>query len=426
MGGDMVVALGRATGTGRVVFGHNSHRPVGDWPSLVRIPGRSMAPGETVQAEHVQLAQVRQTCTVLGSQPPGCWGLSHGLNEYQVAVGHASWGSRLAGLRPGLTGAELTRLTLERCRSARQALDVLTDLISRYGQAPARHARAKGDHVFLVVDPSEAYAVEAAGNAWVVQEIRETRAAGDVAVIRQDWDRIAPGLAGRAIEQGWWNADGSKLDFVGSLCDNLLGEASALRRWGRATFLLEQHSGNLDATVVRRLLADHYQGTSFEAHPGRVGGPEPPCRHGADRGQLATAASLVVELDRGPDSFLVAWWAFGPPCVNVFFPVFIEAELPAFFQGDASGRQRLRGLLGEERLHQPEVLDRLGQLQARFDLEVADFAQEAAALARQGKREERRRLARLLMQSHAEHFDDTVQDLARVAGRVAVAAVPEP
>jgi secernin len=414
MAGDMVVALGRAAGGG-AVFGHNSHRPAGEFQRLVRLPAREAPAGEAVQAQHVRLPQARQTCAVLGSQPAGCWGLQHGVNEHRVAAGCSSWHGLLSCPRPGLTGADLTRLALERGRSARQAVDVLTDLIARHGQGRGG-AAGEADAAFLVADPAEAFAVEAAGSAWVVQEVREARAAGDVGIIRQDWDRIAPGLAEEVIGRGWYQADGSKLDFAGSLCASPVGEASALRRWGRATVLLERESGRVNAAFVRRLLADHYRGTRFETDPAR--GPAEPvalCRHGGGRGQLLTGASLVAELSGGPDDLPLAWCAFGPPCVSVYFPVFVEAELPAALNGDVRTQppggvwrlgQRLRDRLGREPRRWEAARTRMGQLQARFDQETADFAAEAAALAREGRRDEARRLAGLLTHSHVERFED--------------------
>jgi dipeptidase len=376
-----------------------------------------MAAGETLRVGPLQLPQVRQTCAVLGSQAPGSWGFAHGFNQHQVAVGHSCWRSRLAGLSPGLTGADLTRLGLERGKSARQALDVLIDLITRHGQAG-------GDHVFLVVDPWEAFALEAAGSAWVVHEIAEVRAAGDVSVVRQDWDRIAPGLAEHVIGQGWWPADGSKVDFVGSLADCPVGESSALRRWGRATVLLEQQSGRIDGTFVRRLLADHYEGTGFEAKAIRGGVPVPLCRHPSPRSNVATVSSMVVEANPASDAQAVAWCALGPPCLSVYFPVFVEAELPGCFSADAPSQQRLRELLAKDRTFWPTAQECLGQLQARFDQDVVDFVPEAAALTREGKTEERNRLAGLLMQSHGERFEDTVQALVAEQRRKPLAPAP--
>ena len=432
MGGDMVVALGRATGGGRAFFGHNSHRPPGELQRLVRFPGREHALGETVQAQHVRLPQVRQTNTVVGSQPAGSWGLQHGVNGHRVAAGCSAWHSRLAGPAPGLTGTDLTRLALERSRSARQAVDVLTDLIARHGQGGGPAGADEADGIFLVADPAEAFAVEAAGRAWVVQEVREARAAGDVAVVRQDWDRIAGGLAGEVIGRGWHEADGSKLDFAGSLSDSPVGQESALRRWGRATFLLEQESGRIDAAFVRRLLADHYRGTRFETDPVRgVGEPVPLCRHGGGRGRLLTAASLVADLAAESEALPVAWCAVGPPCVSVYFPVWVEADLPAALQGDVRlqapwgawrWQQRLHDQLGRNPGRWEAARERLGQLQGRFDQEAGEFAAEAAAPARRGQRDEARRLAGLLMQSHVERFEDAVEEIVAEHDRAAALA----
>src|SRR5207244_881851 len=165
--------------------------------------------------------------------------------------------------------------------------------------------------VFLIADPKEAFAVEAAGDAWTWQEIEQVRAAGDVAVIRQDWNRIAPGLAARVIARGWWPEDGSKLDFAGTLSEEPTGRASALRRWGRATLLLEQQNGHIDAAFLRRLLCDHYEGTHFEVDP-LAGDPRPIplCRHAHAPNDEATAASMVAEFDRDPTRLSIIWYAF--------------------------------------------------------------------------------------------------------------------
>ena len=161
--------------------------------------------------------------------------------------------------KPGLTGPDLVRLALERCGSARQALDLLTDLLARHGEC--------GDHNFLLADPHEAYTLEAAGRHWAAQEIHQVRAVGDAAVIRQDWYRLSAGLAGEAINSGWWPEDGSKLDFAGRPGRRASPAGSALRRWGRTTRLLEEQNGHIDAAFLRRLLADHYDGTHFEVDP---------------------------------------------------------------------------------------------------------------------------------------------------------------
>jgi dipeptidase len=420
MGSDLVVALGQATNNGQTLFAQNCHRSPAEYPSLRRVAGRAFAPDDLVKTPHAELPQARQTFTVLGSQPPGAWGYDHGVNEHQVAAGCAAWRSRLAGRGTGLLGPDLVRLTLERAASARRAVDVLTDLLVRHGQAD-------DDHGFLLADPAEAFAVEAAGDAWAVQEIGQVRAAGDVAVVRQDWDRLAPGLAARAIARGWWPEDGSKLDFAGALSDDPAGRASALRRWGRATLLLEQQNGHIDVAFLRRLLSDHYEGTRYEVDPldafGRV---TPLCQHATGGARTATAASFVAALSRGPAAVPVVWCALGPPCLGVHFPLFPDGELPAALAGGAGGLgvrvRQLAGWVGADPERLDLVRDALGRLQGRFDQEAEEFIPEAAALKHEGRGEELYRVAGSLMQSHVERFDEALDALLGAGVTLAGAA----
>lgn len=417
MGCDMVVALGRATGGGGTVFGHNSGRPRQEGQSLVRLAGRSFALGEKVRAPFLELPQARQTYAVIGSRPPGLWGLCHGLNEHGVAAGCGLIHTRLRIQGPGLSGPDLVRLALERGRCARQAVDVLTDLIRRHGQGvtPCGPPDAEHDCSFLIADAQEAFAVEASGAHWVYQEVHELRALSDVSTIHQDWDRISSGLASQAIDRGWWPGDGSKLDFADALGGPAAGREAALRRWGRATLLLEQQNGHVDVGFVRRLLADHFDGTDDEVDPvAGAAGPIPLCRHAGAVGAEGTAASLVAQLPVEPESALpLAWCAFGPPCVSLYFPVFVDGELPEALRGDGQessviwrGGRQLEAYLGGSQERWGQMREQTGSLQAQFDHEAEEFAAEGAALTRRGAAGDLQRLATLFMQHCVEKFEE--------------------
>src|SRR5688500_12196752 len=118
MGCDMVLAIGSAAVDGLTLFGVNYHAPNADSPVLERIHARPHEPGESVQTTYIEIPQARQTYDVLGCRSRQGWGLQHGLNEHQLAIGCASWKSRLSADEPGLTGPDLVRLALERCRTA--------------------------------------------------------------------------------------------------------------------------------------------------------------------------------------------------------------------------------------------------------------------------------------------------------------------
>jgi secernin len=352
------------------------------------------------------------------------WGYLQGVNEHRVALACTDWRSRICREGPGLLGAELVRLTLERARSADQALEILTDLIARHGQGRFADSPEgdEGDHLFLVADPVAAFAVEAAGSAWAAQELHEVRAASGTAVIRQDWYRLAPGLADQAIAEGWWPGDGSKIDFAGAMGEIPTGLHSALRRWGRATILLEQQNGKIDAEFLRRLLADHYEGTRFEVDP-LEGLPAvtPLCQHAIDRGGVGTAVGAVAELSADPQQPLVWWATLGSPCLGVWFPLVLEGDLPEAFDGAPSllwrRVQQLREHLGREPRRWLRTREAMARLQERFDEDLHEFLGEAVELKQRSAAAELRRLAGSMMQSHVEHYEDAVQTLLEAERR---------
>jgi dipeptidase len=414
----MVVALGGATADGRALFGHTCAWPTPERHWLQRTPGRVFAPGEKVQTQIRELPQVRQTYTVLGSQSSGLWGYHQGVNDQGVAVGVASLGTRQGGEPGGLLATDLVRLALERSASALQAVDTLTDLIGRHGQflPPSGPVGELSDSAFLVADGREAFALEASGRHWVYQEVREVRALSDACTIRQDWNRIAPGLATQVIDRGWWPEDGSKLDFAGALASNPAGRFAGLRRWGRATMLLQQQNGHIDTAFLRRLLADHGEGQSADL--GRV----PLCQHGQGSIPVVTALSSVAELGEPTRRWPLVWIAFGPPCETVYFPLCLAGDLPESFCHGGRGPtesvwqrvSRLRSRANRDSGTREVMRESLLRLQARLDQEADEFAAEAAGLHRSGASSDLHRQAGLFMQHVLELFEEVAAGLSEV------------
>jgi secernin len=428
MGSDMVVALGTATTGERTFFGQNCHRPARETQVLRLQPGRSFSMGEKIRSQFLELPQARKTLTVLGIQPQAHWGYVHGLNEHSLVMGCASLKTNLCCSGPTLLGTDLVRLVLERCGNARQGVDLLTDLVERYGQGltPGDPELGEADHAFLIADPREAFAVETSGHYWVSQEISRVRALSDVSVVRQDWSRIARGLAGEAITQGWWPADGTKLDFAGALSTTPSGLASGLRRWGRATLLLEEQSGHIDLPFLRRLLGDHYEDTCDETDPLEPGeGPTPLCQHAAPLATSATAGSFVAALETDPERVPVLWCAFGPPCINIYFPIFLAgdllaphatrtelrgASLPEYVRGKM---QRIASQRETWALARAVVAD----LQSQLDEETSAFSAEAARLKKRAEIEELRRQTGFFTQHTLEQFDKVMEQIRTTSAR---------
>jgi secernin len=410
MASDMLVALCGATSDGLTLFAHNNNRPRGETAALSLLPGRDHAPGETAHASRHGVPEVRHTFAALVGHvrpapdaegtPQTCPAPEefcfHGVNEKGVVIGCTTIATRIMDEGQALTGPELVRLGLQRAASACQAVEVITDLISRHGQGGGSTPQTL-DAALLIADATEAYVLEAAGSHWALAQIGRVRAVSPTCMIRQDWDRLSRGLSHLAISRGWWPEDGCKLDFARAAGRVGPDHAEALRRWGQATMTLEQHSGEIDVALVRRVLRE--QAEQFSPLDG------PPA-------EWQTAASFVVRLGPEPGDLPVASCAFGSPAQSVYLPVFVCAEPPEGFGGRLA--QKLTRLADEART-QPRLRSSLhsalADLQERIDEHLHDFLGEARSLHRRGQADELRRLAASFMQHAAARADELLGSL---------------
>lgn len=389
MASDMLVALGRATPDGQTLFAHNANRSRGGHAALGLLPAGDHAPGDTT----LGVPEVRHTFAALvahaadeAANSPYC-----GVNEKGVAVGHTAIATRLLGEGPALSGPDLVRLALQRAASARQAVEVVTDLVTRHGQGGGSCARSL-DSALLLADAREAYVLEAAGGYWALAQVGSVRAVAPACMLRRDWDRLSRGLSDLAISRGWWPGDGCKIDFAGAVGRIGPDHAETLHRWGRATMTLEHNSGHLDVPLFRRALRDQAELVAPADAPA---------------GERRTVSSFVARL--GPDELPVCWCAFGTPALSVFLPVLLCGDLPEAYGGrlardlasladDARSRPRAVG----------ELRAALAELQGRLDDHAHDFLAEAHALHRDGAGGQLRRLAGSFMHYVVERADDLI------------------
>jgi secernin len=180
---DCLVALPSVTGEAFTLFAKNSDRPP-DEPQLIERcePRRDTS---TLRAAHIDVDPFdRETIGCLISRPAWCWGAEHGVNEAGVAIGNEAiyTTSDPRAAPPALIGMDLVRLGLERGDSARQAVDVITGLLERYGQGGTGHdpigatgAKAYWSS-FLIADPADAWVVETSGSTWAAERVLDSRA----------------------------------------------------------------------------------------------------------------------------------------------------------------------------------------------------------------------------------------------------------
>ena len=93
------------------------------------------------------IEQVGQTYKTVGN-----------MNEHQLIIGETTWGGRpeLEDKRGGIDYGSLIYITLQRAKTAREAIQVMTDLVAKYGYA------SEGE-TFSIADPEEAWILEMIG-----------------------------------------------------------------------------------------------------------------------------------------------------------------------------------------------------------------------------------------------------------------------
>lgn len=304
---DTLVALGSATEQGITLFAKNSDRPPDERQMLCWSPSRLEKGSLTVT--HIEVAaHGRATYGCLLSIPDWGWGAEHGVNEAGVAIGNEAIYTTLdpRTVAPALTGMDLVRLGLERASCADDAVQVIIDLLDRYGQGGTGHdpAGVQGAKSywssFLIADPITAFVLETSGRRWALERVVEARA-----------------ISNRTTIAEFDSAVRHPRQPVADLVDP---------RWFASQRVLANRP------VTRAALVDHLRSHDSAAVPGWS-----VCMHAADgEGNLieVTTSSIVAELPRAQTPR--AWVLTGHPCANEYIEVPVTDEASAVLS--AAGR----------------------------------------------------------------------------------------
>jgi secernin len=140
------------------------------------------------------------------------WGSEMGANEFGVCIGNEAVWTQLNGpndKEERLLGMDLVRLGLERGRTAREALDIITNLLEKYGQGGNCSDLMDGftyHNGFLIADPSEAWVLETADREWAAEKVESGfRNISNCLSIGTKIDLMSKGLKEVALKNGFWD-----------------------------------------------------------------------------------------------------------------------------------------------------------------------------------------------------------------------------
>jgi secernin len=311
---DTLVALGDATSDGTALFAKNSDRPPNEAQVVEYYPPSEYDKGAKLACTYIEIPQARRTYAVLLSRPFWMWGGEMGANEYGVAIGNEAVFSKEDVPETGLLGMDLLRLGLERGRSAREALDVIAELLEKHGQGGI--CELNGSMIyhnsFIIADKCEAWVLETSQRRWIAEKVDGVRSISNGYSIGENWDLASADLVEHAIEEGWCE-DKSSFSFATTYGNEVMFYVSQCitRQAATSEFLEEKRAGltfHDMAAILRNHPADWKPWISEEA---------PICQHTTHQRRDSSTCSQISELGQN-----AVHWLTGSsnPCNSIFMP----------------------------------------------------------------------------------------------------------
>lgn len=243
-----------------------------------------------------QIKEAKQTYNVVGN-----------MNEYQVTIGETTFGGRpeLVDTTGIMDYGSLIYVALQRSRTAKEAIKVMTDLVKEYGYYSSGES-------FSIADPNEAWIMEMIGKGpgikgavWVAVRIPDDCIAAHANQSRihkfnlNDKDNClySPDVISFAREKGYFNGKNSDFSFADAYCpldfsglrfcearvwsfynmfSKTTGDAYLPYILGESKEpmpLYIKADSKLSVRDVQRAMRDHYEGTPLDITKDLGAGP---------------------------------------------------------------------------------------------------------------------------------------------------------
>ncbi|MCX6307998.1 MAG: C69 family dipeptidase, partial [Bacteroidia bacterium] len=265
-----------------ILYGELYHWQATDWPEGSMLEIYEWDTGKPLG----RIPQARHTYQVNGN-----------MNEYQVTIGETTFGGReeLVDTTAIIDYGSLIYIALQRSKSARSAIRLMTELVERYGYY------SEGES-FTVADPNEAWVFEMIGKGpdykgavWVAVRIPDDciSAHANPARIRQfpldDPENCiySPDVISFARQQGYYNGTNKDFSFADTYAPLTFSALRACET--RVWSFFRKYKSNMDtylpylqgkilnpiplyikperkisAQMLKNAMRDHFEGTPFD------------------------------------------------------------------------------------------------------------------------------------------------------------------
>ena len=354
-----VIVGKKASATGEVLLGHNEDND----PPLIMVqyyvPRAKHAAGELVLFEgpNAKIPQVEETWAYFWTETrapyPGSSFSDGFINEWGVAiVSNSCWPS--IETEPALTEGGIKhgvrRIMAERAKTAREAVEIATALLDKYGYDSSGRS-------YEIADKDEAWVLQVVnGKNYAARRVPDD----EVLVIPNHYiirkidfnDKenfiVSPNLVQHAIDRGWYKpakeGDFSDFDFAETYQraeyfrhpSNLLRHAHGISILTGKEFDQTQDlpfsfktEKKISVDDVKKVLRTHYDGTRDDLTTDSA--PSPHLTRNRVICAPSTQESVVIQLRENP-ALTVMWKATGHACTSPYVPWYVHSEqVPASF-----------------------------------------------------------------------------------------------
>lgn len=312
-----------------------------------------------------KIKQARQTYNVIGN-----------INEYQVAIGETTYGGHpeLVDTTGIIDYGSLMYIALQRSRTAREAIAVMTDLVAEYGYYSSGES-------FSIADPNEVWVLEMIGKGpgrkgavWVARRVPDdcvSAHANQARITTIPFDdkencMYSPDVISFAREKGYFTGKDSEFSFsdvynpldysglricearVWSFFKNVNKEMDAYITYVKGETkermpLWIKPDRKLNVNDLKAFMRDQYEGTEFDMTKGVAAGTfgsklrfspltfeVDGVRYGHERpiATQQTGFSFVAQLRGWLPNYMggILWFGVDDAAGNVYLPIFCSTD----------------------------------------------------------------------------------------------------